>query len=211
MRLKLWGGLVLIAALATLAVPLAVGAQGLFPDEMDDPALRAIEPRRQGPEVLVASGRAPDGTGWRVTAYRSHMGICADLHEQGRRGSGGGCGFGVRGEPRGHGDRALSYAGSGGPGGRNFVYGPTAAGVERVAFTLRDGRVLDLRTEPAPHALGADLRFYAAAFEGSWVKRVAAKDADGEVVDELRVPAPPHISPEEFPPADGHPEEHPRD
>ena len=126
-------------------------------------------------------------------------------------GKGGGCGSGVRGEPRGHGHRALSYGASLSPKGTSFVYGPTAAGVERVVVTLSDGRVLDFRTEPSPEALGADLRFYAAAFEGSWVGKVAAKDAEGEVVDELEVPAPPHISSEEFPPADGHPEDHPRD
>ena len=79
MRLELWGGLVLIAALAALAVPLAVGADGLFPDELDDPALRAIEPRRQGLEVLVHSGETPDDTRWRLTAYRSHMGVGEDL------------------------------------------------------------------------------------------------------------------------------------
>ena len=212
MRLKLWGGLVLIAALAALAVPLAVGAEGMFPDEMDDPALRAIEPRRQGPEVPVASGRTPDGTGWRLTAYRSHMGLCEDLWVSGH-GKGGGCGSGARGEPRGHGHRALSYATSLSPNpkGTSFVHGPTAAGVEKVEVTLSDGRVLDLRAEPAPEALGADVRFYAAAFEGASVRKIAAKDAEGDVVDEFRVPAPPRGPPEKFPAAEGRPEDHPRD
>ncbi len=65
MRLKLWVGLTLRATLVVLVVPLAVDADGLFPDEMDDPASRAIEPRRQGPEVMVASVLAcPDPKGF---------------------------------------------------------------------------------------------------------------------------------------------------
>ena len=129
MRLKWW---VSLAVLVALAVPLAVGAEGLFPEERDDPALRAIGPRQQGPEVLVASAKISCGVRWRLTAYRSHMGLCLDIWEsRPPNGTGGGCGFGVRGEPGDvSGKRALSYASSQeGPEGPTFIHGPTATEV----------------------------------------------------------------------------------
>ena len=95
-----------------------------------------------------------------------------------------------------------------GPEGPTFIHGPTATEVQSVEITLSDGRDLEVPTEAAPEALGVDLRFYAAAFEGStFIRKVAAKNDEGKVVDELTIPPPPKpMPPGEGPSHSEHPQ-----
>ena len=66
MRLKWWVALAVSVVLVALAVPLAVGAEGLFPEERDDPALRAIGPRQPGPERSWWPQPRHQGSTWHV-------------------------------------------------------------------------------------------------------------------------------------------------
>lgn len=186
-RIIVWASLTFVAALTAFGVPLVSDATGILPDKMDDPEMVAVEPKPQGPEVLVASGTTPEGIEYRLTAYQSNEGICvnftrSDVPEL----ESGSCGFGLRGENNGpvnSGDRSMGPAIEGGPDGPWFVYGPATPDVQRVEITLKNGRVVNVPAkaaaakEEAAAELGGEFRYFVATIPGPpSVPRIAEVD-----------------------------------
>jgi hypothetical protein len=74
-----------------------------------------------------------------------------------------------------------------------FVFGPAAAGVERVELELADGRRVAAGILVAARELRTDLRFYVAELPPTQVDAVVAYDRDGNVLERRRVPPAPAL------------------
>jgi hypothetical protein len=140
------------------------------------------EPVQVGPRVLLAEGKAASGARWTLSAYRSDSGLCLDLAF--RRGIGGGCGGGLRGEPEGEGRHWVGFgANEFATDPEVFVAGPAARGVGSVELELAGGGRARTRMIEAPAELGAPINFYFAVLaHGARVHAVVARDGSGAVL-----------------------------
>jgi hypothetical protein len=184
--------LVLVVAifvlLAAVGTAIGVGVNLLAQQERFDEQRERIpgEPKRIGPLVEIKSG-----PGWSLVAWRSDRGICVDFVVP--QSSSGGCGFGVRGEPR---DTAHASAPpprhwvAGGtssqPGAAIVIDGVVAEEVARVEIVLRNGRVLHPAVIEAPAELQANVDFFLIQVpedEGSLVRSFIAYGEEGQVLE----------------------------
>lgn len=187
-----------VAVLLAFLTPLAVGAADLFsavPEEVRD---EPWEPNQTGPETAVVAGQTSSGKDWRVVAYESDQGLCVNIDYESPSGAnGGGCGFDIEDRPGTADDRAAGVVTSiDGSVNTTFVYGPAAAGVDRVEVTTKNGKVLELPTKAAPANLGSNASFFATSVPGeAYVDTVVAKNARGEVMgrQKLRGGPPPDL------------------
>jgi hypothetical protein len=94
-RSRLVLAVAIFVLLAVVGTAVGVGVNLLNQQERFDEQRERIpgEPKRIGPLVEITSG-----PGWSLVAWRSNGGICLDFVVP--KSSSGGCGFGVRGEPR---------------------------------------------------------------------------------------------------------------
>lgn len=188
-----------VVAVATLAVafgitiPLGITQEWWIFPSFPTPDDVVGEPVATGPRALLAAGEI-SGRRWTYTAYTSDHGICIDVAVA--RGSGGGCGFGIRGEPP-------VTAHGGAPPGRHwvgtgttalagidavFADGPIAKRVDTVEIVLSDGGAVSADVIAGPSELGAPLDFYLAILPpDSTVQWVVARDAAGTVLERRRV------------------------
>jgi hypothetical protein len=178
----------LVIALVVLAlgitIPVGVAQEWTFPffPRPDDVI---GEPKPSGPRVLLAEGEIA-GQRWTYTAQMTDHGVCVDIAFA--QSSGGGCGFGVRGEPRTtHGPwPAQHWVGSNTTSQANAVFaaGPVAKGVESVEIVLSSGRTVRADIVEAPEALGAPLGFYLAILPSTaTIETLIAEDANGSVLE----------------------------
>jgi hypothetical protein len=94
-RTRLVLAVAIFVLLAAVGTAVGVGVNLLTQQERFDEQRERIPggPERIGPLVEISSG-----PGWSLVAWRSNSGICLDFVVP--MSSSGGCGFGVRGEPR---------------------------------------------------------------------------------------------------------------
>jgi hypothetical protein len=162
LRTRLVIAIVLFLLLAGAGTAVGFGINLLAQEDRFEQQRERIpgEPKRIGPLVEITSG-----PGWSLVAWRSNSGICLDFAVA--QSSGGGCGFGVRGEPRdtAHAGTAppehwISGAITSGPGGATVIDGVVAEQVARVEVVLTNGRVLRPPVIEAPIELETDVDFF---------------------------------------------------
>lgn len=208
-RTRFWITLTVVAGLLALAVPVAVGATGIFPNfPAPDDLPEGVEPVATGQEVTITSGET-SGLNWQLTANESDTGLCVNLEFPDS--SGGGCGFGLIGEPNSPGDASLSVMEETDFSSRvTFIHGPTTPEVERVTLVLDNGELLNLPTKPGPPELGSNFNFFVATVPDiAFVATAVAKDTQGVTVDRIELPPPSDNILNGLPkPAPGHSHEH---
>ena len=177
---------VALLALVLAATGVAVGVDLLQRENTFDAIRERIpsEPKRQGERVVVASG-----AGWSLLAYRSDRGLCLDVATA--QGSGGGCGFAVRGAPGSEDSHRLLSAQIGATSSSVYVTGVASAEVARVVVELGTGKFVDAELHVAPAKLAVTVKFFTARLAtnvagvgGSEIRSVHAYDAEGDELDE---------------------------
>lgn len=187
-RTRLVLAVAIFVLLAAVGTAVGVGVNLLTQQERFDEQRERIpgEPKRIGTLVEITSG-----PGWSLVAWRSNSGICLDFVVP--MSSSGGCGFGVRGEPR---DTAHASAPppthwiSGGtssqPGAATVIDGVVAEEVARVEVVLSNGRVLHLPVIEAPAELQANVDFFLVQVpkdKGGLVRSFIAYSEEGQVLE----------------------------
>lgn len=201
MRVHLWSRHVsLVSAVVVLLGVLGIAIPIAIADDTDpwQPA-----PRIQLSDSFVLAEGESFGLDWNLSTYTSNYGVCLDLvHSGASSGSGGGCGFGVRGEAgpidenglppylspildeiRRGALRSLGIVVTcfEDPAG-TFLYGPVADEVSLVEIRLGDGQVLGLSAIEGPE----DVDFFVGTVTGCVdVLSAAAENARGEVLEYL--------------------------
>jgi hypothetical protein len=172
-----------------ITIPVGVAQEWTFPffPRPDDVI---GEPISAGPRVLLAEGEIA-GRRWTYTAQITDHGVCVDIAFA--QSSGGGCGFGVRGEPRtAQGPwPAQHWVGSSttfdAQADAVFAAGPVAKDVETVEIVLSNGRTVRADITEGPEELGAPLYFYLAILPPApTIEAVVVKDASGNVLERAR-------------------------
>ncbi len=169
-----------------IIVPVGVTQEWIFPF-FPQPEDVVGEPVPTGPRVLLAEGEI-GGQRWTYTAQMTDQGVCVDVAFAGN--AGGGCGFGVRGEP-GAENRpwpARHWVGTGTTlvpeEGAIFAGGPIARQVETVEIVLTNGGTVSADIVDGPEELRAPLDFYLAILPPTaTIETVIAKDANGIVLE----------------------------
>lgn len=181
----------IIVLLGVVGTAVGVGISLLSQQEQFDKQRGSIpgEPERIGPFVEITSG-----PGWSLVGWRSDRGICLDLAVQGN--SGGGCGFGVRGEPHASNgpqpEHWISVSVSDAPGSSSVIAGVVAKQVDRVDVVLGDGSIIETQVIEAPAELQADVAFLFVrlpAEKRELLNAVVAYDRTHEVLERLELPS----------------------
>jgi|GEM_PF-5031555 len=188
-------GLILVLAvivlLGVVGTAVGVGISLLGQQEQFDKQRESIpgEPKRIGPLVEISSG-----SGWSLIGWRSDRGLCLDLAVEGN--SGGGCGFGVRGEPRASDvpepDHLISVSVTDSPGNSSMIAGVVARQVERAELVLTDGSIVETQLIEAPAELQADVAFLLVrlpAGKRELLSAVVAYDKTHQVLERLELPS----------------------
>jgi hypothetical protein len=187
-RTRLVLALAILFLLGAAGTAIGVAVDLLAQQERFDEQREGIpgEPKRIGALVEITSG-----PGWSLVAWTSDSGMCLDFVVP--QSSSGGCGFGVRGEPRDTARMAapapkhwISGATTSGPGAATVIDGVVAEEVARVDVVLSNGRVLRVPVIEAPTELRANVDFFLVQVpedEGGLVRAFIAYDEAGGVLE----------------------------
>ena len=172
-----------IALTAVLAAATASATANGSAQRGEDTAHQHLPP----PPVvrLSAPVEVAAGSEWQISAYRSDVGVCAELSLLGMRS--GGCGYDIDRPMRGRTEPSkvgYDVASTSRGGGVGLVFGPVADDVVSVRVELRNGTAHEV--VPRPLADPALPRFYVAPVSisrGTDVAAVSALDAAGNVLE----------------------------